>query len=103
MQPSTIQFLEHIQSELQYIINDIADTTFDEFVANTRQNKAIVRSLEIVGEASKKIPDEIKYRYSGVDWKGFAGLRDILIHQYWGIDYQLVWDAATDDVPAAKV
>ncbi|KAA9352751.1 HepT-like ribonuclease domain-containing protein [Larkinella humicola] len=101
--PSTIEFIRHIQQELQYIIEETSGINFEDFVTDVRLNKAIVRSLEIIGEASKRVPDAIRYRYNELDWKGFAGLRDVLIHQYWGIDYQLVWDAATDDVPVAKV
>nr|WP_138994821.1 HepT-like ribonuclease domain-containing protein [Larkinella sp. C7] len=60
--PSTIEFIRHIQQELQYIIDETSGINFEDFVTDVRLNKAIVRSLEIIGEASKRVPDEIRYR-----------------------------------------
>ncbi|WP_373512245.1 DUF86 domain-containing protein [Persicitalea sp.] len=66
-------------------------------------NRAFVRSLEIIGEASKKIPDKIRRDYPEIDWKGFAGLRDVLIHQYWGVDFEILWNILQDDIPFSKI
>jgi uncharacterized protein with HEPN domain len=61
--------------------------------------KALVRSLEIIGEASKKVKDTLKSKYPQTDWKAMAGMRDKLIHDYFGIDYEIVFDAITREIP----
>jgi uncharacterized protein with HEPN domain len=103
MSPSLIEFLQHIEAELRYIENKTADLSFSEFVADETLSKAIVRSFEIVGEACKRIPGEIRYKYPLFDWRGFAGLRDRMIHHYWGIDYHLLWDAIQTEVPFNRI
>lgn len=60
---------------------------------------AIVRNLEVIGEATKGIPDEVRSRYPDIEWKKIAGLRDILIHQYFGIDVNIVWDVIKNKLP----
>lgn len=64
--------------------------------------RAFARSLEIIGEAVKLIPDDVKTRYPAIDWKSFAGLRDKLIHHYFGVDYALVWDVVKNELPQLK-
>ena len=61
---------------------------------------AVVRNLEIIGEAIKKIPDEIRAKYPDVEWKKIAGLCDILIHEYFGIDTEIIWDVILNKLPA---
>jgi uncharacterized protein with HEPN domain len=102
MSRSTVEFLRHIQEELTYILNRSENLTYDEFISNDDLTRAFVRSLEIVAEACKNIPDEIRYTYREFDWSGFAKLRDRLIHQYWGIDYEIIWDAIQNEIPDNK-
>ncbi|QRR02952.1 HepT-like ribonuclease domain-containing protein [Dyadobacter sandarakinus] len=99
MSPSLIEFLQHIEAELTFIEQHTLSVSFESFVDNDLLNKAIVRSFEIIGEACKKIPDEVRTKYPLFDWRGFAGLRDRIIHHYWGIDYDLLWDAIQTEVP----
>ena len=99
MSPSLIEFLQHIESELRYIADKTAALSFDEFLEDETLTKAIVRSFEIVGEACKRVPDEIRVKYPLFDWRGFAGLRDRMIHHYWGIDYYIIWDAIKVELP----
>lgn len=102
MSPSTIEFLEHIQKELKFLVTHSANVSYEQFVNDDLINRAYLRSLEIIGEASKKVPDEIRYKYKEVDWRGMTGLRDVLIHQYFQVDYQLVWQVIQEDIPLAK-
>lgn len=65
-------------------------------------SSAVIRKFEIIGEATKHIPDGMKKKYPKVPWQGMSGMRDRLIHAYFGIDYRLVWDAITVELPKAK-
>jgi uncharacterized protein with HEPN domain len=84
MSPSLIEFLKHIRDEIDFLIKHSEGLTYGLLIEDEILNKAFIRSLEIIGEASKRIPDEIREAYPEIDWKGFSGLRDVLIHQYWG-------------------
>ncbi|HDQ03274.1 MAG TPA: DUF86 domain-containing protein, partial [Deltaproteobacteria bacterium] len=63
---------------------------------------AVVRSLEIIGEAARNIPDELRQQYKDIPWKRMAGMRDKLIHGYFGVDYESVWAVATERIPELK-
>ena len=102
MEPSLIDFLQHIQAEINFIIKHTKGISFDELLDNELLNKALVRSFEIVGEASKKVPDEVRFKHPEFQWRGFAGIRDKLIHHYWGVDYAILWDAIVNEIPMAK-
>jgi uncharacterized protein with HEPN domain len=102
MLPSLIEFLGHIQQELAFVLKNTNGLSFDEFITDEILTRAVARSMEIVGEACKNVPDEIRYTHKEFNWKGFAGLRDRVIHQYWGVDYELLWDAIENEVPTEK-
>ena len=69
------------------------------FLHDETLKRAFVRSLEIIGEAVKQLPDDLKQRYSHLEWRAMAGMRDRLIHGYFGIDYDIVWDAVSNKIP----
>ncbi|MCF8033716.1 MAG: DUF86 domain-containing protein [Desulfarculaceae bacterium] len=73
--------------------------TFDEFSADKKTQYAVIRSLEILGEAAKKIPDSIRKKYPSVPWKQMAGTRDKLIHEYHGVDLAIIWAVVEDELP----
>ena len=103
MLPSLIEFIGHIQSEMNFVLKHSEGLEYDSLVENEVLSRAFIRSLEIVGEATKHLPDDLRIAYPAVDWKGLAGLRDILIYQYWGVDYQVLWNIIQDDIPYSKV
>lgn len=98
MSLSVIEFLRHIYDEIIYLQNESKDLTFEEFINNPTLTRAFSRSLEIIGEAVKKIPEELKIKYPEIEWKDIAGMRDKLVHEYFGIDYELVWDVIKNEI-----
>jgi uncharacterized protein with HEPN domain len=90
MSPSLLDFLEHIYHECSFIIEVKQGVQKEELLTNELKSKAIVRSLEIIGEASKKLPLEFTASHPEISWKAMAGLRDVLIHNYFGIDYDIL-------------
>ncbi|MDF0667980.1 MAG: DUF86 domain-containing protein [Nitrospira sp.] len=71
-----------------------------EFMEDEKTIDAVVRNLEVIGEAVKKLPEDLRAQHSAVEWKKIAGLRDILIHEYFGLDAEIVWDIVRNKVPA---
>lgn len=76
---------------------------FDTFQANDKTLSAVIRKLEIIGEASKGIPDNKRQQHPNLPWKEMAGMRDKLIHFYFGVDQQLVWEAIKERLPLIKL
>ncbi len=72
---------------------------YGEFIKDKRTRDAVVRNLEIIGEAAKNIPDEIKEKYPEINWKATSGMRDKLIHEYFGVSNLIVWETLTNDLP----
>ena len=100
MHKDPIEYLKHILDECKYIQSVItSELEKKEFIENETLKRAVVRSLEIIGEATKKIPADIKYRWSSVSWKNMAGMRDRLIHDYMGVNYSIVWDVVKNKIP----
>jgi len=80
----------------------IGGLSYEQFVADKRTFNAVVRSLEVIGEAAKNVTDEIRERYPLVPWKEMAGMRDKVIHSYFGVDREAVWIAVKDRIPAVR-
>ena len=93
------EYLKHIQDECSYIISVTEHLAFEDFMANETLKRAVVRSLEIIGEATKKIPADIKLKQNSIPWKNMAGMRDRLIHDYIGVNYTIVWDVMINKIP----
>ena len=95
-----IEYLKHIRDECSYILSVSGEgLSKDDFLNDETVKRAVVRSLEIVGEATKKIPADFKLKYESVHWKNMAGMRDRLIHDYIGVDYSIVWDVVKNKIP----
>ncbi len=81
-------------------IRDYTDgLDFDAFAANVEKQDAVVRRLEIIGEAVKGIPDHVRAKHTAVPWRDIAGARDILIHEYFRVDLEMAWDMVRKDLP----
>jgi len=95
-------YLKDILAAIESIEGFIADIDLDTFQVDDKTNSAVLRKLEIIGEAAKQVPDEIRQEYSHIPWREMAGMRDKLIHFYFGVDYHLVWKTITERLPHVK-
>ena len=95
-------YLRHILAEAEYLVSRTAGLSFDSFHSDETLRRAFVRSLEIIGEATKRVPDGFRARHADIDWRGMAAMRDRLIHGYFGIDYEIVWDVVTTRIPELR-
>jgi uncharacterized protein with HEPN domain len=80
----------------------VAGMTYEQFAADEKTAFAVVRCLEIVGEAARKIPVAVRTRYPHVPWREMTGMRDILIHDYFGVNLRVVWNTVQNDLPPLK-
>jgi len=85
-------YLRHILVEADYLIGRSEGLSFESFSSDETLRRAFVRSLEIIGEATKKVPDDFRAAHPAVEWRAMAGMRDVLIHDYFGVDFELVWE-----------
>ena len=102
MHPSLVEFLRHIKIEIEFCLAHSIGRKYEDFVNDPILSRAVIRSLEIIGEASKKIPSDFKSQFPMVQWKDVGGMRDRLIHQYFGVDYEIVWNTLNEDLPVLK-
>jgi len=92
-------YLEHILNAIQNINRFMKGVTEKEFLGNTEKQYAVLRAPEVIGEASKNLSKETKAQYPEVEWTDIAGMRDKLIHQYFGVDLALVWETVKTNLP----
>ena len=96
-------YLRHILVEVEYLLDQSQGLSFKRFAADETLRRAFVRSLEVIGEAVKNLPEEFRAAHSDIDWRPIARMRDRLIHGYFGVDYQLVWNVVQEKLPELNV
>jgi uncharacterized protein with HEPN domain len=99
MSLSPLEYLRHILDETEYLASQTQGLSKDDFLGNETLKRAFTRSIEIIGEAAKKVPEDFRQKYPNVEWRAMAGMRDRLIHGYFGIDYDIVWDVVINKAP----
>ena len=96
-------FIKDIIAAMESTEGFVEGMSFEQLTQDDKTSSAVIRKFEIVGEATKLLPDELKEEHHEIQWKRMAGMRDRLIHAYFGIDYKLVWEAIKTEVPSMKL
>ena len=99
MSKDPVEYIRHIHDECLFLISVSENIEFNDLLEDETLKRAVVRSLEIIGEATKKIPADFKVKWSTIQWKNMAGMRDRLIHDYIGVNYAIVWDVIRNKIP----
>lgn len=102
MNKDPLIFLRHILERIERVENYTKKLSKEKFEKNTFIQDAVIRNLEVIGEASKNIPKEFTAQYPEIPWSKIAGFRDILIHFYFGIELDTTWNVVKDDLPNLK-
>lgn len=97
-----VDYLTDIIDAMEKAQTFIANLSYNQFTKDDRSVFAVIRALEIVGEATKNIPDNIRKENPDIPWKDMAGMRDVLIHDYFGVDIETVWLTVTKKIPEIK-
>lgn len=95
-------YFQDILDSIQDIESFIGNMSFDQFMDDRKTINAVIRSLEVIGEAVKNIPESIRIKFPEIPWKKMAGMRDKMIHEYFGIDMEIVWKTIKSNLPPLK-
>ena len=96
-------FVQDILDSINDIGSFIEGIDFEDFIKDKKTIYSVVRAIEIIGEATKNVPEQIRKKYPDVPWKKMAGMRDKLVHEYFGVDLEILWETAKEDVPQLKI
>ncbi len=102
MKDEYLDYVEDIIKAMDDALKFVKDLDYDAFVKDRKTVYAVIRALEIIGEATKNIPSTVKGRHSDIPWKDMAGMRDKVIHAYFGVDLKRVWSTVNCDIPILK-
>lgn len=102
MKRDELVYLKHILDAISEIEKYIQGVNHEKFLADSMIQNAIIRQIEIIGEATRRLSAEFRQKYKDVPWKEITGMRDKLIHDYFGVDLEAVWDTATKDISVLK-
>ena len=95
-------YLQHILDEINFIVNETKNLSYEEFIESELYTRAVSRSIEIIGEAIKNLSDDFGELHPDIEWKKLAQMRDKIIHHYFGVDYEIIWNVITSKLPTVK-
>ena len=95
-------FIIDIMESIQKIELYTHETSYEAFLKDDKTKDAVLRNLEVIGEAVRNLPESVKEKYPDPEWKEAAGMRDRLIHEYFGVSYSIVWETVKNDLPSFK-
>lgn len=98
-----VDYLRDILDHVEMAARFAAGTTFDEFCDNDEKSLAVIRALEVIGEAARHLPESMREQYPGIPWSNMIAMRNVLIHEYFGIDLRVVWKTVHQDLPPLRV
>ncbi len=99
---STVDYIQDIIDSIDAIFEFIGTAGYDEFIIDRKTVYATVRAIQVIGEAAKKVPDDIRDRYREVPWRNMAGMRDKVTHEYFGVQMKILWNTVKVDLPPLK-
>lgn len=102
MRRTALQFLDDILESIGNIEEDTSGISLDVFSKDRRRRDAVIRNFQVIGEAVKSLPEDLRERYPDIDWKKIAGFRDVITHGYFGIKDTILWDNAINKLPGLK-
>lgn len=102
MKRTFVDYIEDIIESINLINDFTKDLTYEEFFRDIKTSYAVIRAIEIVGEAVKNIPDSVKADYPNIPWHKMAGMRNKIAHEYFGISMKIVWKVAKEELPNIK-
>jgi len=95
-------YLDHILESIEHLQIYAKSLTKEEFLQSTKEQDAIIRRIEIIGEAAQNIPKEVRIHHSGIPWRSIIAMRNIIVHNYMGIDLDYVWEVIVRDIEQLK-
>jgi uncharacterized protein with HEPN domain len=102
MRRNILLYIKDILQNMEDAEMFISGQTYDDFVLDKKTVNAVIRSIEVIGEAAKNIPEGIREKYPTIPWKEMAGMRDKVIHFYFGVDLELVWISVKESIPSIR-
>jgi len=97
-----LEYLRHILNECDYLVRRSGSMSLEGLLVDEDMQRAFTRSLQVIGDATKMIPEEFRKKHPEVEWKKMTGMRDVIVHDYLGVDYKIVWDVIINYIPSVR-